>query len=441
MADIRSRAVRSVSSTSSRALVAVFVGGALALAACSSSASSPSSGTSSSVAGGSSASATGTATGSAASSGDIVVGGITDGTNVGLAQGFQARIDRFNAAGGIGGRKIKFLGALDSGGSPSANLANAQTLVLKDHVFALAPYEDEGWNPSSSALLEQNNIPYIGYAVSPANCIGNNAFPETGCAATTGYTSLNGWTEVASALGMKPSQLKVAVVGLDVAGGASGTKTITFAAKASGADIVYSQASVPLSVTDYTPYVQAVMAGNPNVVYVAISFAGAASLTAALRQAGYKGAIVNPTAYVPGLLVQQKQLAEALDGSLVQSGFPPLEGGSAATKQALSDVTTDKQGTQLSLGIEVGWFSADEFIAELQAVAKAGLPLTSANFVKVIHGGFTYNSGAGSISLKFPLNQTEPIGCTGLLTVESNGTYKLAAPFTCPAGPPVKVTG
>jgi len=85
--------------------------------------------------------------GGGSSKGDIVVGGVQDGTATGIDVGFKARIARFNAAGGIDGRKIKLLDVLNDGGSLSGNLSAIQTLVLKDKVFAVTPISSRNFSP------------------------------------------------------------------------------------------------------------------------------------------------------------------------------------------------------------------------------------------------------------------------------------------------------
>ncbi len=436
------------SSAYRRALVAALAGGALALAACSSSSTSsapssattPATSSSAPASTGTSSSPAATGTGSASTTGDIVVGGVQDGNYTGIDKGFDARIARFNAAGGIDGRKVVLNGVLNDGGSPSANLADVQTLALKDHVFAVVPYSTQAWSASSSTLLAQQNIPYIGWAITPTACIGDTAFPVSGCAATPNYTTIQGEKQLPATIGKPAAQVKFAVIGTDNAGGAAGTKTIAFAAKAAGLSVVYAQAPVPQGgTTDYSAYTQAILASGANALYIALDFPTGVSFTAALRQAGYTGAIINPTAYVPGLLTSQKQLAEALQGSYVTADFPPQEGGSAVTKQALADLKASGQPQLLSLGVEIGWFSADEFIAELQATAKAG-PLTSANFVKTIRAGFTYNSGAGGLNgLTFPIGQSQPNSCAGYMLVKPNGTYSVATPYSCNPSTIIKV--
>ena len=65
------------------------------------------------------------------SGGDIVVGGIVQAAQFPeTATGFQARITRANADGGIGGRMIKFIGAQDDNGTAATNQQIVQSLIL-----------------------------------------------------------------------------------------------------------------------------------------------------------------------------------------------------------------------------------------------------------------------------------------------------------------------
>src|SRR5437016_3498131 len=107
-------------------------GVALLATACSSSSNSASNSTTNSTSG-ATTSASSAATGQAgqAAGNAIVVGGLQDGNFPGMDTGFKARIARFNAQGGVNGRKIQFVGVLNDGDSLSTDLSNAQTLVLK----------------------------------------------------------------------------------------------------------------------------------------------------------------------------------------------------------------------------------------------------------------------------------------------------------------------
>jgi ABC-type branched-subunit amino acid transport system substrate-binding protein len=411
---------------------------ALLTAACSSAGSS----SSTSAAGATSSSPSSTATSSSASSsGPIVVGGLQDGNFAGINTGFEARIARFNKDGGLDGRQIDFVGVLNDNDSLTTDLANAQTLVLKDHVFAVAPVADEVLSPSAEQLFIQNTTPYIGWGLSPQWCDNDWGFPLTGCESTATYQNTSDIYQTADAIGKPVKGLRVAVIGTDNTGGQAGTEGIVEANKIVGADVVYGQASVPQDgTTDYAPFVQAIMSGNPQVVDLVTNFDAAVALTAALREAGYKGAFWNPSAYVPGLFAAEPTLAQALDGSLVVADFPPAEQGSPAALQMESDLKAIGAPTTFSLGEAVGWWSGEEFIQELQATAAKGA-VTQANFEKVINAGWTIKPISGGISqLTFPLDHSRETGCYGLLVADGT-KYVLKSDYTCTPADTLNVSG
>jgi ABC-type branched-subunit amino acid transport system substrate-binding protein len=369
-----------------------------------------------------------------------VVGGVQDGNYPGIDVGFNARIARFNKEGGLNGRKIRLLDVLKDGSSLSQNLSSVQTLVLKDHVFAVTPVSSQAFSPSSAQLLSQHNTPLIGWGINPSMCMGDNAFPVLGCQASAHYQSLVLFKELAQALGKPASGLKLAIIAIDNAGGKGGLDSIASTVRQAGADVVYAKAPIPQGgATDYTPYVQALVSAKPDAIMLLPDFATGAALTGALRQGGYQGAIWNPTAYVPGLLSAQPQLAAALNGSLVVSQFPPQEQASAAVKQAQNDLKAANAPTDLTLGVSVGWWSAETFIQQLQATAAKG-DVTPANFVKTIHAGWTIKALSGGISgLSFPDAQQKPAGCGGLMLVDSKGNYSVKVQYQCNANDNVKV--
>ena len=91
------------------------------------------------------------------SGGTIVVGGVDAGFNFpGTATGFQAGIYRFNKAGGLDGRKIKFLGVQDDQDSPASETTDVQQLVESDHVFAVTPFADDVASTQLTTFLGQN---------------------------------------------------------------------------------------------------------------------------------------------------------------------------------------------------------------------------------------------------------------------------------------------
>jgi ABC-type branched-subunit amino acid transport system substrate-binding protein len=369
------------------------------------------------------------------------VGGLQDGNYAGIDTGFKARITRFNNQGGVAGRKIQFVGELNDADNPTTDLSNAQTLVLKDHVFAVAPVASEVLGSAGATLFAQNSTPYIGWGTGPAFCGTDWGFPVAGCEASTQYQSNANYIQAVSAVGKSAKGLKAAVIGTNNAGGKAGTEGVAAVVAKSGSVVTYAQASIPQDgTTDYTPYVQAIMAGNPGIVLLVVNFTTSVGITAALRQAGYTGAIWNPDAYVPGLLTSQPQLAEALNGSLVVAQFPPAEGKTAAVQQIQSDLAAIGAPTNYSLGEAIGWWSAEEFIQELQATAAKGA-VTQANFEKVINAGWTIKPIAGGITdASFPTDHTKPGGCFGTLLVSSK-QYVLKVPYSCDPSATISLGG
>jgi ABC-type branched-subunit amino acid transport system substrate-binding protein len=414
---------------------------ALLTAACSSSTSSSNSTTPSASATGGSASTSASSAATGSSTGAIVVGGLQDGNFAGMDTGFAARIARFNKQGGIDGRKIQFVGVLNDGDSLTTDLSNAQTLIEKDHVFAVAPIADEVLSPGAVQLFEQNTTPYIGWGLSPAWCNNDWGFPLTGCESTPTYQNTSAIYQAAAAIGKPVKGLKVAVIGTNNSGGLAGTEGIVSANKIVGADVTYGKASVPQDgTTDYAPYVQAIMAGNPDMVDLVVNFTAAVGLTVALREAGYKGAFWNPSAYVPGLFAAQPQLAQALNGSLVVANFPPSEQGSPAAVQMEADLKAIGAPATFSLGEAVGWWSGEEFIQELQATAAKGA-ITQANFAKVLNAGWTIKAMPGGISqVTFPRDHAKSTGCYG--TLLADGTkYLVKSSYVCAPQDTINVSG
>jgi hypothetical protein len=161
-------------------------------------------------------------------SGPIVVGGVDAGFNFpGTATGFQAGIYRFNKAGGLGGRKIKFLGVQDDQDSPASETTDVQQLVQSDHVFAVTPFADDVASSQLTTFLGQNTTPVIGYGVEQAFCENKWAISIIGC-----QQSFQGWETTSSIrqiiqASKKPgSQLKVAMEGYDSAPAVTVSQTL-----------------------------------------------------------------------------------------------------------------------------------------------------------------------------------------------------------------------
>jgi branched-chain amino acid transport system substrate-binding protein len=417
-----------------RVVGTVIVVVALVTSACSSSSKSASSATTTAkgTQGTSAGGATGTSTG--ASGGDIVIGGVNYGANFpDTAAGFQARINRFNTSGGLNGRKIKFLGTTDDNGTVATDQSIVQSLVLNDHVIALAPVNTTAFGPASSDFAAQNHTPFFSWSYLPNECGSQWSYGFNGC--LVGSKVLNSSLEdpIISVVG-DPKKVRLAIQQNDNPSGISSETLFTKLITARGGQAVYAQANIPSSGTvDYTPYVQAILKTNPNVVFLGTIFPQTVGMSAALKAAGYKGAIQDYESYVPGLLAQQPAIASALQGQYVNTQVPPQESQSPAIKQMETDLAAIGKPTQISISEQIGYWIGDVLVEMLQATAAAGRPLTGDGLYQTANSGtFTYtpkiDGGVGPE--KFPDAENNPSPCAALVQV--TGTqYKMMVPFKC----------
>jgi hypothetical protein len=369
----------------------------------------------------------------------IVVGGQGDlSAFPGVAAGFQARIARFNRDGGLGGRRIEFLGVLDDNLTPSTSTMHTQQLVLDDRVFADAPFESEVCGAGQGTFLAEHKTPFVGIGA----CGAWSATNEWGYA-PAGYLSnpdvqtnevnrqIIDVTEKALHLST-PSKVKLALIGIDAAYGAADVRALTGVAKGLGATVVYSEASVPLAVTNYDPYVQAILSSGANAVFEVLGTAGAVGLAAALKAANFKGVVANAVAYFPGQLASNPSEESALQGTYVTSAWPVEQSNSPASRQEIKDLKAIGQ-PDLGFGTAAGYWDADMLVEMLQATAaRYGAANVTPSRMQQVASHFTYVSPlkGGICPLNYPKNFDAP--AVGFTTVEVQGSgYIEKIPYSC----------
>ncbi len=404
---------------------------ALVTAACGSSKKAASTGT---TAGGSATTgASGGAAGGSAG-GDIIVEGVAGkADHPGTDVGFEARITRFNNEGGAGGHKVKFLGVQDDGSDASKDLSITQSLVLKDHVFAVAPVASIAFLPPSGDVLKQNHTPMLGYGSVIPFCNNDWAYGYAGCQVTPKFNTTTGPHLIQQATGMKISDMKVAVEGIALQAAVTGNNAGAETFQKLGATVVYNKNEIPVGgqSVDYTPFVQGIVGSKANIVFEVTDLANSIGLTAALKAAGYKGLIYNGTAYLPSQIGSQANIASALNGSYVLVQAPAQEDQTPAIKQEEADLKAIGAPTTVDLGTSIGYWTADEFVQMLKATAAKG-PITQQTFHDVVNAGLTNNPAqkGGNGPLMWPLYENEPMPCASFVEAVGNH-YVSKVPFTC----------
>jgi len=381
-----------------------------------------------------------------AGGGDIVVEGIaTQKNHPDTDVGFAARINRFNRAGGLNGRLVRFLGVKDDGLDPAQNLSLLQSIVDTDGALVVAPVATEALLGPSAAFLAKRQVTAIGLGTSAAFCAEAAAttapgISPDGCLANPSYAAAADLAHIVTASGVPAAQVRLAVVGQDLDADKNVVTALTGLAKAQGVQVVYqSNAIASQGVTDYSPIVRALLASAPNVVDEVTDFGGSVALAAVLQATGYRGAVINRVAYAPASVLGQADIAATLSGVYVDAPYPVDENvTNPAVAQIRTDLTAISKPPTVDLAIAIGYWSADLLIQLLQAAAARGGPLTAAGVSAVAPGGWTYHgTPGGPPDLAFPApGWVAPDGCSTLLQL-SGTTYKEIAPYGC--GPVTKI--
>ncbi len=342
-----------------------------------------------------------------------------------VCSGVEVVFKKVDATGGIDGRMIHYVGCLDDGGSTQTDNAQTTRLIEQDKVFAIVPASTVF---TGSSIAVKANVPYFGWGISPYFCNNSQGFGFDGC---TGPTNPN-WTDTSWAMMIKkvlPGARTVGIQSLDIP-----TTRVTSAAairgfKAEGLKLVYQDGSIPLTgVADYTPYVQKILAANPQALVLEVQ--EPVPLIAALRAAGYKGATFDGVDNSPQLL-SNPSTARALNGAYVLTSFSPYP-GNAGMEQMRADAARYGVASQdVDDSFAQGYFSASMFVNMLR---KAGRDLTYKTFYNVANNsGYCYDDDGATGQVCYPGGHTESTGCWALLQIK-NAAFVPTMPITCGNG-------
>ncbi|MFD3781047.1 ABC transporter substrate-binding protein [Streptomyces sp. NPDC058612] len=345
--------------------------------------------------------------------------------------GAKARYLRANAEGGVNGRKINYLGAEDDGQDPAKNMAAARKLVQQDKVFAVSPMSSVTF--SGADFLEQEKVPTFGWGTLPSFCGPKYIYGFNGCLVPSPGGTLNQtWPEgIGQVLGGAAGK-SVAVIANDSDAGKFGIRTFQQGFASAGFTVSYAKASVPATAvpSDWSAYVKEIMQSNggkaPDAVVSVMQTPNNIGLFTALKRAGYKGLISDPTDYDPGLLAKEAT-KQALDGVHVLLQFEPFESDNPKMTQFKADIKAAAGGQDVPLNMHMvtGYMSADLF---LSIAGKAGKDLTVESFQAAAQGFSDTGTLVGDRAE--PKGQKDSFGCGALIQLK-DGAYKVSVPFKC----------
>ena len=206
--------------------------------------------------------------------------------------------------------------------------------------------------------------------------------------------------------------------------GQNATKFNASEAEGAGFDVVYAKGSVPVTASDYTPYVQqwltAAHGKAPDVIACLVA-AQCIPIWSAVKAAGYKGTFFDT-------LGQVTILAGPMAGTVTSNFYDTT--ASAALSQMQNDIQAFKPGTPLVAYSNVpAYFAADMFI---QALKKVGRNITPQSVQQAL-ANQTWSIPGLVGPLTYPASTATPTpACSELLLDVSAATgFRDLEPYTC----------
>jgi ABC-type branched-subunit amino acid transport system substrate-binding protein len=339
--------------------------------------------------------------------------------------GAEARFAAFNQNNEIPGIKIDYVTTLNDNQDPAAALTDARQLVLQDNVFAIVP-DLSDVNPGS--YLASQQVPYVGWAFDNTYCSTSPStslwgFGFDGCLVPANPPVMpDSFAELYKYVSGKTGNAHptFALFSSDTQSGENTVNYNTAAASGVGFDVVYNKGVLPVTVSDYTPYVQQWMTAaggkQPDVItcYVAAQCIPAYE---ALKAAGFKGIFFETLGNVT---VLEKPMAGAVTTTFYNTS------PSAGLTTMTNEVSSFKAGTDIS-SVDQTYFAADMFIAALKKVGHNITP--QAVQQALAHMTWSIPDLVGPVT--YPQSTVVPTPACSELLLDSGSTYQTLEPYTC----------
>src|SRR3954451_13715814 len=206
--------------------------------------------------------------------------------------GAKTAMEEINAAGGVLGRKIKFV-TEDGACNPSQSVAAAEKLISQQKVVALIAALCSSGSGAVAEVVRKYKIPQI-TGVSTAERLTEEGNPRFFRATTT--TKLNGTSLGEPLLAMVGGAKKIAFIVTSDDWGRSAVTAYGDAFKKLGASVVATE-YFDRNDTDFTEHLTKIRAAAPDVIFSVGGFQNAANVTIQARQLGITIPVLGEGAY------------------------------------------------------------------------------------------------------------------------------------------------
>lgn len=393
----------------------------LAVAACSSSGGSSAKGTTGSSSDASNGSTSGSAPGVTSKS--INIGVVTDKTGATANQGtafdaaFDAVVASINASGGIYGRKINLI-TEDDQSTPAGNLSATQSVVQARGAFAVVQLS--GVAQASAAYLSQAGVPTFSPGLQALDKAYSNLFTSNG-------GTDNNPKHQTDALGTAFKFLGANRVGgltFACAPCAVGVNQGIGSATAAGLQTGYKNLTVPVGVTDWTPYVDKIKSSGTNGDWSILQLADNLGYYSALDQAGIK--MVKVSVDLFGNQYLKGATLAPMQGVYVEAWYEPAQISTPATKAEATILKTYGHQSQLPDWNATNGYEVGELLKT--ALTTAGPNPTRAGLISKLRAVSNWTgAGLAAVPVSFSKQLTNPTqpgygpgNCVWLLKVVGN---------------------
>jgi ABC-type branched-subunit amino acid transport system substrate-binding protein len=297
--------------------------------------------------------------------------------------GERAYFDYINAQGGVNGRKIDYKYALDDGGNPTTFNQLADTLINKDHVFAVSGVATIFFSPN---LFVQSGIPTYGYNVTDNWAGAANLFAAGG---STQYYEAGAaeFAYVARKTEAKPS---IAMLAYGVAASSDACQAAENAMESAGYNVSYVDLKINYPGATVATDVQRMRQAGSNFVLSCMDVQGNVALARAIHQYGLKVTQLWLNGNDVPTLKANEDLMQGVYFATYHVPFTApirLYPGLTLYLQQMKKYEPNYIYNELAIQ---GWESAALFV---QGVKAAGRDLTWANVIKQTNALTSFTAG------------------------------------------------
>lgn len=341
--------------------------------------------------------------------------------------GTRARYKRANDTNEVKGVKFQYTEFADDKQDPATATSEVRRLVTQEQVFAIVP-DLSALNPGP--YLNQQHVPYIGWAFDNTYCSPKPVttlygFGYNGCLVPANpsvmpdiYAGFYKYVTGKNPTEKKPS---IVLVSGDNQAGQNSTRFGAISARGAGFDVVSSKGNVPLTTSDYTPYVQAWLTADGGKQPDAINCLLAAQcvpIVSALKAAGYTGTIITP--------LFTDLLLKPMAGTISYGAYNASP--NAGLTQMQKDLDAIKPGTKVNSFNAAAYFAADKFIAAVKKVGKAKL---TPEAVQAALAKQTWQISGFSGPNVYPASTVVSSPACTVVVADDGSVWNVAVPYFC----------